>query len=161
MSDDVAQAAFAVESLDPLLVSTRELLDKYWPYAEPLLRQCVDGAMHGELRTEHIRQGVLGGTTYLFIFKSDAAIVPHVHMAIAMTYSGYPSLPALTIVAMGGTDLRAVHERFWTALTGWAYMLGVRAIDALVSPAMERVLHRFGFYTVYRQVRFDLKEPPK
>ena len=64
----------------------------------------------------------------------------------------------MNILALAGSDLEYFYEKFWKKLCGWAYMNSVRAIEGWVSPAMERVISRYGFKHVYTHMRFDLME---
>lgn len=150
-----------VDDFEPLLLSTREHFDLYWPATKPLLEKCVDKAMHGELNIDDIYNAALAGQMFIFIFKSDKTITKSVKLAFAMEIVKYPRLNAMNIVALGGNALDPLYKRFWHMVCGWAYMNSVRVIEGRVSPAMERVISRYGFKPVYTQMRLDLTEALK
>jgi hypothetical protein len=98
---------------------------------------------------------------YVFVVKCDKGIMPAVKLALVLEIVNYPRLPAMNILALGGEELDALYERYWKRLCGWAYMNGVRAIEGWVSPAMERVISKYGFKHVYTHMRLDLTEDTK
>jgi hypothetical protein len=117
--------------------------------------------MHGEMSIEDIYNAALAGKMYIFVVKSDRTITKSVKLALAIEIIPYPKLAAMNIVALGGNDLDALHDKYWKMLCGWAYMNSVRAIEGWVSPAMERVISRYGFKPVYTHMRLELTEAMK
>lgn len=147
-----------LDDYEPLLLSTKEHFDTYWSATKPLLTRCVNRAVHGEYTVDDLHNAALQGKAFIFVVKSDATIVKSVIFALVLELSDYPRLPALNIVAIGGKDLEALHEKYWKHLCGWAYMNGARVLEGMVSPAMQRVVAKFGFKPVYTQMRLDLTE---
>jgi hypothetical protein len=147
-----------VADYDALLLSTQEQFDKYWPATKPLVEKCIKRSMHGEITIDDIYALATQGKMYVFIVKSDKGIRPDVKLALVLEIVNYPRLPAINILALGGSDLDPLYDKFWKKLCGWAYMNGIRAIEGWVSPAMERVITRYGFKHVYTHMRFDLTE---
>lgn len=147
-----------LDEYDALLLSTKEQFDKYWLYTKPLVERCIKRSMHGEITVDDIYNLALQGKFYIFIVKCDKGLMPSVKLALVLELVNYPRLPAMNILALGGEDLNALYEKFWKRLCGWAYMNGVRAIEGWVSPAMERVISKYGFRTVYTHMRLDLTE---
>lgn len=143
---------------DSLYLSTKEQLDKYWSATRPLIEKCVKRSMHGEITVDDIYQMATQGRVHIFVVKCDKGIMPSVKLAIVLEPVSYPRLSALNILALGGEQLNELYDRFWAKFCGWAYMNGVRAIEGWVSPAMERVITKYGFRTVYKHMRLDLTE---
>ena len=143
---------------EPLLLATQEQFDLYWTQCVPLLDRVIERAMHGELTTDDIYEKALQGQMYVFICKKDGGEYPDVKFAIVMELINYPRLAAMNIVAIGGSHLNPFFKKFWSKLCGWAYMNGIRAIEALVSPAMARIISKFGFNHTYAHMRLNLNE---
>jgi hypothetical protein len=146
---------------EPLLLSSKEQADEYWSEIKPLLDRCIDRATHGEFNTQDVYNLLLEGKVFIFIVKSDKTIRKSVKLVLVLELAVYPRLTAMNIMALGGTDLEALHEKYWDSLCGWAYMNGVRVIEGMVSPAMKRVISRYGFKPVYTHMRLDLTEKIK
>ena len=150
---------FPPESFEPLLLSTREQYDKYWAYTVPHIEKCLKSTTYGELDAQHIYERGLSAQNWVIIVKSDAGPEPKVKLVLVFEPLDYPNLPALSLVVLGGSDLRDLSDKYLDKLKGWAYMNGARAIEGLVgNPAMERVIKRLGFKPVYTQMRLDLTE---
>jgi hypothetical protein len=64
----------------------------------------------------------------------------------------------MNILVLSGTELEALYEKFWVKLCGWMYMNGIRTVEGWVTPAMQRVISRFGFKPAYTLMRLDLSE---
>ena len=150
-----------LDDFEPLLLSTKEHFDAYWPATKPLLEKCVKRAMHGEMTIDDIYNAALQGKMYIFVVKCDKTITKSVKLALVLEIIHYPKLPAMNIVALGGSDLDALHAKYWKMLCGWAYMNSVRVIEGWVSPAMERVISQYGFKPVYTHMRLELTEAMK
>ena len=145
-------------SFEPLILSTKERFDVYWPEIAPMIDKCMHKATHGELTLQDIYDRCTSGHMNIFVVKDDSAESPEVPLVLVTELVNYPRLTALRIVALGGTSLDKYYGKFWTKFCGWAYMNGVRAIEGLVSPAMERIISRYGFEHVYTHMRLDLTE---
>ncbi len=133
----------------------------YWTATKPLLEKCVKRAMHGEMTIDDIYNSALQGKMYIFVVKCDKTITKSVKLALVLEIVHYPKLAAMNIVALGGSDLDALHAKYWKMLCGWAYMNSVRVIEGWVSPAMERVISQYGFKPVYTHMRLELTEAMK
>jgi len=144
-----------------LLLATKEQFDMYWTATKPLLEKCVKRAMHGEMTIDDIYNSALQGKMYIFVVKCDKTITKSVKLALVLEIVHYPKLAAMNIVALGGSDLDALHAKYWKMLCGWAYMNSVRVIEGWVSPAMERVISQYGFKPVYTHMRLELTEAMK
>ena len=141
-----------------LLLSTQQLYEKYWGQCAPLLQECVDRAMHGEMTVEDIYTRALKGQLYVIIAKDDTPEIPDVKMVIVLELVTYPQFTAMNVVALGGRDLRHMIKKFWKQVCGWAQVCGVKHIECLVAPAMEKILVAQGFERKYTLLRQDLTE---
>ena len=142
----------------PQFLSSKALLDAYWVQTEAVLRPVVEEAMHGEMTTQDIYDRIISGQMYCIVIQDGSGELPKVALAIVMEIVVYPRLTALNITALGGRQLNLLKSRFWGHLCSWAYMNGVRCIQAMVSPAMARVISRYGFEPVYTVMRLPLTE---
>ena len=147
-----------LDSYEPLLLTTKEQFDVYWPRASKLVEKCVKRSMYGEMNAEDIKNMALQQRAFVFVFRNDRGIQPDVKLVLIFEVCGYPKLPALNVLVVAGSDLDYFYDKFWTRICGWAYMNGVRSIESWVSPAMERVLNRYKFKPTYKVMRLDLTE---
>ncbi len=147
-----------LDEYEPLLLSTPENFEKYWPLAKPLIEKCIRRAMHGEITIDDIRALAQQQQLYVFVVKYDKTIIPSVKLVVVMDVANYPRLAAMNIFAIAGTDLDYFYRKYWKKLCGWAYMNGVRVLEGWVSPSMERVISRYQFKRAYTLMRYDLTE---
>jgi hypothetical protein len=147
-----------LEGYEPLLLSTVELLDTYWPQTAAVLQRCVDDAMHGEMTMQDIYEGIKAGRMYALIAKNDEGELPDVALALILETQAYPQFTVLNISALGGRELNLLKSKFWKHVCSWAFMNGVRTMQASVAPPMARILKRYGFNKIYETVRLDLTE---
>ena len=143
---------------EPLLLSTVELLDTYWLALLPALQRVVDEAMYGEMTTDDIYNAIKAGHMYGIVFKSDDGEEPEVALVMILETVAYTQYTVLNVVALGGRELDLFKSKFWKHICSWAFMNGVRTMQASVSPAMARILKGFGFEPVYVTVRKSLTE---
>lgn len=142
----------------PLLLSTVESLNEYWPYINPLLQRSVDNTAQGLMETSDIYQLAVSGKAFIMVFTSPTPDGPDVALVLAMAPAIYPRGQGISIFAVGGNNLRLLYKKYWPMLCGWAYMNGARFIEAEVSPAMKRIVDKMGFRQTHIQVRYDLSE---
>ncbi len=147
-----------IEGFEPILLSTVEILDRYWPQASKHLARCVNEAMRGELTLEDLYNGIKGGSMYGLVVKNDEPELPEVALAMVFETHAYAQYTVLNISALGGYELDALQKKFWKHVCSWAYMNGVRKLECSASPAMVRILKRFGFESIYTTMRMDLTE---
>lgn len=143
---------------EPQLVATGELLERYWPQVTKLLQPVVDDAMHGEMTVEDFHTAINEGRQWLLIAKKDDGELPEVGFFLIMETIAYPQFTVLSIAALGGRELKLYESKFWKHVCSWAYMNGVRVMQAQVSPAMARIAKRYGFEPVYTTIRMTLTE---
>jgi hypothetical protein len=147
-----------LDDYEPLMITNKDQLDKYWTYMKPLIDKCVKRAMKGEMNSEDIHTMILQQKVHAFIVRSDKCIQPDVKLVVIVEPSAYPKLYAMNILVLAGSELEVFYEKFWVKLCGWMYMHGVRTVEGWVSPAMQRVISRFGFKPAYTLMRLDLSE---
>ena len=140
------------------LLSTKELVDKYWGQCIPLFQACFDRAMDGEMTIDDLYTRVLQGQTYLIVFKDDELEVPEVRLAMAMEVGYYPQYNVMSISAIGGRDLKYMIKHCYRDIVGWAKVCGVTKMECLASPAIEKILSAEGFKRKYIMLRHDLTE---
>lgn len=158
MSQTPGHDPIPLDEYEPLLLSTPEQFERYWPIAKPLIEKCVRRAMRGEIATEDIYKLALNQNLYVFVVKCDKTIIPSVKLVVVLDVVNYPRLSAMTVLALAGSNLDYFYKKYWNKLCGWAYMNGVRNIEGWVSPAMERVVANYNFKPTYKLMRFDLTE---
>lgn len=149
--------SLAPKRYEAILLSTQQLIDKYWAQCVPHLEKCLEG-MHGECTVEDIYTSALQGQMYLLVAKNDDEELPDVKLVLVMQLVYYPRYTAMNVVAMGGKDLRHLIKKFWPDVCGWARICGVKQIECSVAPAMERILSGAGFERKYVQLKQDLME---
>ena len=146
------------EGFEPLFLSSQSILDAYWPQASAVLQRCVDKAMHGEMTIDDIYDRLVAGQMWCLVAKNDEGELPQVSLALILELIAYPQFTVMNISAMGGRELGALGDKFWEHICSWAYMNGVREMQASVSPAMARILKSYGFSETYRTMRKVLTE---
>ena len=143
---------------EPQLLSTKQLIDKYWGPCVPLLDQCIKRAMHGEMLVEDLYTRALKGEVFIIVAKNDDTETPTVKLVIVLELVTYPRFTAMNVVALGGKDLKNLIQMYWKDVCSWAKVCGVKKIECSVHPAMERILTSEGFERTYVQLRQDLTE---
>ena len=148
----------SIEDFEPLLVSTVEQLDTYWPQMAYWLEPCVEKAMHGEMVLGDIYNAIKTNRMHAIIAKCDTHGSHDVALVLVLEPLVYPKLSAINIVALGGRKLDLLKSKFWEHVCSWAFMNGARSLQASVSPAMARIIQRYGFTPVYTTMRLNLME---
>lgn len=143
---------------EPQLLSTKELIDRYWGQCVPLFQKCIDRQMDGELDIEDIYSKALKGEMFIIAVKNDSTEIPDVKLALALELVYYPKYTAMNVVALGGKDLKNMINMFWKHVCGWARICGIKKMECSVHPAMQRVLENVGFKQQYVQLRQNLTE---
>ena len=143
---------------EPQLLSSKELLDRYWGQCVPLFEKCIEKQMDGELDVDDIYSRALKGQMFVFAVKNDSTELPDVKLALALELVYYPKYTAMNVVALGGKDLRNMIDMFWKHVCGWAKICGIKKMECSVNPAMQKILETVGFKQQYVQLRQDLTE---
>lgn len=119
-----------------------------WSEIAPLLAPVVGQAAHGEFTLDDIRTLCEARHMYIGVCEYGGALT----LAMAFEFRRYPQLLALNVVALGGSQLDGFTRRFFDQFKAWAAQAGASRIEASCSEAMARLLARYGFSDLYRQV---------
>ena len=125
-----------------------------WDAIEPYIDRVVGKACHGEFTTEQVRQLVESGGISIGIAARHCKIV----MVVAAEEIVYPNSRAVNILAMSGQGMDAFMKTVLPAFARWSRQAGFDWIEYSVSAGMERMHQRYGAKTIYRNMRYDLKE---
>lgn len=126
-----------------------EEIEAEWPHLEKLFQAVAETAAHGEFDANDLKQLAIDGRITLG-FCSDYS------MAIAFEFRHYPKFVAVNVVALAGHGLSAVAAQFFCAFKTFCRAAGAECIEASCSAGMSRLLRRYGFSEIYRQIRSDL-----
>ena len=143
---------------EPQLLSTKELIDRYWGQCSSLFQKCIDKQMYGEMDVEDIYSRALKGEMFIIVIKNDSTEIPDVKLALALELVYYPKYTAMNVAVMGGSDLKNLISMFWKPICGWARVCGIKKMVCSVHPAMQRILESVGFEQQYIQLRQDITE---
>ena len=131
----------------------------YWHTIAPLFAKVITKAVHGEYTFQNLKDMAEAGH-YTIGIATDPEAVPI--MAIAFETVHYPSgIKAINVLAMGGRDLHQFMTQFLPPFAQWCHHNGADWIECMVSRGMERIHHRYGFQTIYRNLRLPLNPTTK
>ncbi len=126
----------------------------HWQQVEPLFAKVIAKAVHGEYTLQNIKDMAEAGH-YTIGIATDHTDTPV--MAIAFETASYPSgRKGVNVLAMGGRNLHRFMTQFLPPFAKWCRQNGADWIECMVSRGMERIHHRYGFKTIYRNLRLDL-----
>jgi hypothetical protein len=143
----------APKEIKPLMLSTQQLVQAYWPQVEPLL---ATAPIAEEFPPHVVKQALLSGQMFLFVFKEDTAEGPLVELVLLLAPSVSESFPVMNILTIAGKNLKANVSRFWEYFQGWCVINGARAIDAYVPERMVKFLDGLGLKKETVHVRLRL-----
>ena len=67
--------------------------------------------------------------------------------------------PLLKVIQdLVGHQMDLLKSKFWQHVCSWAFMSGASNLEASVSPAVARIIKRYGFTPVYTTMRLNLTE---
>ena len=142
---------------DLLLLSTVEIVDRYWDQCALLFAPCIHH-MDRELTIDDLHRKVLQGVVTVLIAKEETEKGPEVHMALAMEPIIYPGFTAMHCIVIGGRNMKDMASKYWRDIQGWMRVLGARKVQLLASSAVARLVKPFGFEEKYILMRLDLTE---
>ena len=116
-----------------------EEVDTVWAEVAPEFGRVVEKAIHGEFTTEDLYRLARDGRITVGVAREKGEVV----MVVAFEFVFYPA---------------AFMHRFLPLFRGFCKKAGADWIECQVSPAMERMHRRYGFATVYRSLRMNVKE---
>ena len=141
-----------------MFLSSLNILDIYWGQVCEALAPCIDNAMHGEMTLDDIYNRIKTGQMYCLVFKNDEGELPDVVLAMILELAIYPRFTAMNIAAIGGRELRLLRDKYWKHFCSWAYMNGIRYMQASASPAMARILKPCGLEPITQTLTMKLTE---
>lgn len=129
-------------------------ISHHWHTLQPLFAKVIAKAVHGEYTLDNIRTIAEAGH-YTIGIATDQQAQPV--MAIAFETVHYPSgRKGINVLAMGGRNLHQFMTQFLPPFAQWCHANGADWIECMVSRGMERIHHRYGFHTLYRNLRYPL-----
>lgn len=141
-----SESGVTLEFLEP------DKIDGVWPSIEKLVDRLEEKAVHGEFTKEDVRDLAKNGTIGIGIAYDENGIF----MAMAFEDVIYPRAHAVNVLAMAGERLDEFMTLFLQPFRDFLKKQGVSWIECNVSPGMERMHHRYGFKTVYRNLRLEV-----
>lgn len=133
-------------------LAENELLND-WERLAPLFQTVIERACHGEFDVSDLKEMALEKRIFIGAFFDDDG---KPLLAFAFEFRYYPKKTAVNILALGGRRMDEVFSGFLERFREWAKEAGADFIEASCSPAMTRLLSRYGYAETYRQLRLDL-----
>lgn len=127
-------------------------IDAIWPSVEKLVDRLEKKAVHGEFTKEDVKDLAKKGIVGIGVAYDDDGIF----MLMAFEDVVYPKATAVNVLAMAGERLDEFMTLFLPPFKDFLRNQGVSWIECNVSPGMERMHHRYGFKTVYRNLRLEV-----
>lgn len=128
------------------------LIDSVWPSIKPLIEKLDAKAVHGEFNPDDVLSLAKKGVIGIGIAYDDNGIF----MVMAFEDVVYPRAHAVNVLGMAGERLDEFMTLFLPPFMDFLKTQGVSWIECNVSPGMERMHHRYGFRTVYRNLRLEV-----
>lgn len=138
--------------MDITFITNPELLARKFAIAAPLLEPVIEEAAKGEFTVNDLYELNLKGKAITTLIEKDGQAV----MAMVFEFVHYPQMMVVNIMALGGGYLDESITEFWSGFKGWCKDAGAVAIEASCSPAMTRLLSKYGFEPTYQLVRTAL-----
>lgn len=138
-------------------IHNKETAERDFDEVAPLLQKCIDHAVHGEFDVPSLRRLAEEGSIVIIGWREEGK---RAHFAIAVEWIFYPNgRLAANVMACGGSRLGEAHDK--VVLPGLIRFLkaaGAEELECSVSPAMERLLHRYSteWKETYRCLRLKL-----
>lgn len=124
-----------------------------WERLAPLFQTVIERACQGEFDVADLKAMALKKRIVIGAFFDDSG---EPLLAFAFEFRSYPKKTAVNILALGGRRMDEVFSVFLERFKQWARKAGADFIEASCSPAMTRLLLRYGYINAYRQLRLDL-----
>ncbi len=137
----------------PVLLSTQEQLNAYWPQIEPLL---ASAPVAEEFSPDVLYQAALSSQVFIFVFVKETDDGDEVELVLVVSVTPSETMPTMNIITVAGKNLKKHINDFWEFFKGWCIMNGARAIDAYVPERMEQLLEPLGLKRETVHVRLRL-----
>lgn len=135
--------------MQAIFITNRAQADAQFHLAAPLLQPVVDQAGRGEFTVEDLKRLTSEGRAITMVVSDESGAV----FALVFEVVLYPSQTAVNIMALGGDRFAEGEAVFGEAFRQWCRKAGATVIEASCSPAMARMLRKFGFDAAYQVVR--------
>lgn len=133
---------------------SKEEIDDVWDEVAPIFGRVVKKACHGEFTVDDLYSMAKSGGVYVGVCRDDDG---QLVMVMAFQVILYPAATGVNVLAMGGRDLKQFMGQFLPPFREFCRKAGADWIECSVSPGMERMHHKHGFKTVYRNLRMSVK----
>ncbi len=130
-------------------------IDGVWDEVAPEFERVVKKACHGEFTVDDLYRMAKENGVHIGVCREDDG---RLVMVLAFQIIFYPAATGVNVLAMGGRHLNAFMGQFLPPFKQFCRAAGADWIECSVSPGMERMHHRHGFETVYRNLRLNLGE---
>ena len=129
-------------------------IDRVWRDLAPEFERVVKKAVHGEYTVNDLHRLAKSGAIRVGAARGDDGSLI---VAIAFEFVYYPSgVTGCNVLAMGGKDLMRSMGALFPVFKRFSKLAGADFIECSVSPGMERIHKRFGFETIYRNLRLEV-----
>ena len=137
-----------------LVFYSEDEIDKVWDDLSPEFDRVVKKAVHGEYTTEDLYRLAKEGRIHVAAAREpDGSLI----MALAFEFLYYPSgATGCNVLAMAGRDMMHSMGKLFADFQHFCKLAGANWIECSVSPGMERMHRRFGFRTIYRNLRLEV-----
>lgn len=132
----------------------KEEIDGVWDEVAPQFERVVKKACHGEFTVDDLYTMAKTGAVKVGVCREDNGLLA---MVMAFQIILYPSATGVNVLAMGGRKLKQFMGQFLPPFKKFCREAGADWIECSVSPGMERMHHRYGFETVYRNLRMSVR----
>lgn len=122
---------------------------QYFDQAAPLLEPVVKEAARGEFTVPDLRRLCEQGRAICMLVSDGAGPM----FALVFEVVHYPSQSAVNLMALGGERFAEGEAVYGSVFREWCRQAGASVIEASCSPAMARMLRKFGFDVAYQVVR--------
>lgn len=140
------------DGYEPLLLSSRTMIDLYWPMARGMIEECLE-VSESTNSVEEVYNRLINGQAFMLVVTKAADV------RLALVFEISAEQRSLIIRAVAGESLLLFADRFWSHFCGWAYMSGVRRFEGLVSPAVWRIIRKLGFEQPKSHIHVTLELP--
>lgn len=137
----------------PVLLSTQEQLNAYWPQVETLL---LTAPITEDFTIDKIYQAAMAAQMFIFVFVKETVDGDEVELVLVVSPTSSDTVPGINIITVAGKNLKQHISDFWEYFKGWCVMNGARAIDAYVPDRLEGFVEKLGLKRETVHVRLRL-----
>ncbi len=123
-------------------------LDTHFTSLALLFERVVRKATQGEFDVDDLYRLTQQGHITVGMIEQEG----EVQLAVAFEFIAYPRWTAVNILALAGRDLAEAIAEFGDIFKAWCRTAGAQRIQASCSPAIARLLRRYGFTLAYQSM---------